>query len=106
VLIRTLARKLLGVPESASYVPIRTPARKLFGAPESASYVPIRTPERKLFGAPELASYVPIRTPTRKLFGALLYAIPKENRGQQFDEIVIHDGQYDSSENGGASRVH
>ena len=57
-----------------------------------ASYVPIKTPVRKLLGVPESASYVLIRPPTRKLFGTPLYAILEENRGQQFDEIVVHVG--------------
>jgi len=55
--------------------------------------VSISTPARKLFGAPKSASYVSIRTPARKLFGALLSAIPEENRGKQFNQIIIHDGQ-------------
>ncbi|XP_068661873.1 uncharacterized protein [Aristolochia californica] len=40
--------------------------------PPPASYVPIRTPARKLLATP-----TPLGTP--------LYAIPEENRGQQFD---------------------
>jgi len=47
---------------------------------------------RDMLGAPESASYVLIRTPVRKLFGAQLYVISEENRGQQFDEIVVHNG--------------
>ena len=72
---------------------IRTLVRKLFSAPEFASYMPIRTPARKLFGTPESASYVLIRTPAGSCSALLLYAIPEESHRQQFDEIVVHDGQ-------------
>jgi len=67
----------LGI-EQSSYVPIITPTRKLLGTPEQSSYVPIRIPARKLLGTP---------TP----LSISLYTIPEENRGQQFDEIVVQD---------------